>query len=69
MPADQHLVEQVRDELAHIEDVVEKNMMGGRCFMVGGHMAFAVHDDTSWSGSNAMSTTTCSKNQTSVPWR
>ena len=38
MPYDEALTARMRGALDGIEGVVEKKMMGGVCFMVGGHM-------------------------------
>lgn len=38
MPYDEELAGRLRDALSGLPDVEEKRMMGGVCFMVGGHM-------------------------------
>jgi TfoX/Sxy family transcriptional regulator of competence genes len=42
MPYDEITAERVRDVLLGREDVVEKSLMGGRCFMVNGNMCCSV---------------------------
>ena len=42
MPIDQALLERVRQHLAPLDDVVEKRMVGGRSFIVGGRMCCGV---------------------------
>jgi TfoX/Sxy family transcriptional regulator of competence genes len=45
MATDEALLQRVRDRLAGRADVVEKPMVGGRSFMVGGHLCCGVSGD------------------------
>ncbi len=42
MAYDERLLERVRQILSEREDIVEKRMVGGRSFMVGGHLCCGV---------------------------
>ena len=42
MAFDEGTAQRVRDALAGVDDVIEKKMFGGLCFMVSGHMAVGV---------------------------
>lgn len=43
MAYDEALAQLLRDDLASLSGVVEKQMFGGVCFMVDGHMVCGVH--------------------------
>jgi hypothetical protein len=45
MPPNEELLERMRAALAGRDDVVEKRMVGGRSFMVGGHLCCGVTGD------------------------
>src|SRR6266852_626500 len=45
MAFDETLADRIRDSLASRKDVREVKMMGGLCFMVGGHMAIGIVGD------------------------
>ncbi len=45
MAYDEGLAQRIRETLAHRDDVVEKKMFGGLCFMVRGHMTCGVMSD------------------------
>jgi TfoX-like protein len=45
MAFDETLADRIREGLAHRRDVREVKMMGGLCFMVGGHMAIGIVGD------------------------
>jgi hypothetical protein len=45
MPYDERLAERIRAALAPRDDVVERKMMGGLIFMVGGHMTCGARRD------------------------
>ncbi len=42
MAYDEGLAHRIREQISERTDVVEKNMFGGLCFMVAGHMAFGI---------------------------
>lgn len=45
MAYDEGLAEQMRDDLAQLEDIKEVRMFGGLCFMHQGHMLCGIHKD------------------------
>jgi TfoX/Sxy family transcriptional regulator of competence genes len=45
MPYDEALVNRIRESLVHLEQVEEKRMFGGVCFMVKGKMCLGVIKD------------------------
>lgn len=45
MAFDETLAERIREALAPMKDIREVKMMGGLCFMVGGHMAVGIVAD------------------------
>ena len=45
MAYDEHLAERLRDHLAGVPDVSEKQMFGGLSFLVGGNMAVGIIGD------------------------
>lgn len=44
MKADEHVLDRLREALVDIDEVEEKNMFGGVCFMVKGKMCICVRD-------------------------
>ena len=46
MAFDEGLAERIRDMLSERDDVVERKMFGGLCFMVSNHMCCGIVDDT-----------------------
>jgi hypothetical protein len=46
MAYDEGLAERIREMLAGHEDLVERRMFGGLCFMLSGHMCCGIVDDT-----------------------
>lgn len=45
MAFNEHLVNRIRESIAHLADVEEKHMFGGVCFMVNGKMCIGVVKD------------------------
>ena len=46
MPFDEGLAERLREQFQDRNDVLEKKMFGGLCFMVSGHMCCGIVNDT-----------------------
>lgn len=44
MAFDQPLADRIRKSLQSVPGVIEQKMMGGLCFMAGGHMACGIHE-------------------------
>ena len=46
MAYDEGLAERIRERMAAVPEVIEKNMFGGLCFMVSGNMCCGIIGDT-----------------------
>ena len=61
MAFDEGLAERLREVLADVPDVDEKNMFGGLCFMVSGNMCYGIMEETLMARVGAEQYTVCLK--------